>query len=116
MWYDVELQKSDFERHPALKLEAGSHRIRVLSDGREVAMQDYDGNPVVKMVFDVLYQEKPFAWFVTKAKSTESLFGQLAAVAKSLKGLREHELHIAVAGVGKSKRFQILSVDDTPVS
>ena len=108
--------KTDFERHPPLKLEAGTHEVRVLSDGKEVAMQDFDGNPTTKLLLDTLYLGQPRTWFITIGKrTTDSLFGQLAAIAKIKGGLREHVVHVAVAGRGKAKRYQVIDVDGTPV-
>ena len=118
-WYDnAELREPEaFERLDALKLGSGVHEIKFENDGKEVVMDDYNDPKIqiTKIIFDVNYAGKTWAWFVREAETTTSLYGQLTSIAKKHGGLTGHSVKVIAAGSGKGRKYDIIDVDGKPL-
>jgi len=114
-WKNIELREpEEFERRDALKLGSGIHNVKIENNGREVQIK-WQEKSIPKIVFDVEYANKKFAWFVTKGETTLSLFGQLTKIGQQFGKLGGKEIKIVVSGLGKNKRYQIIEVDGKSV-
>jgi len=118
-WFEkAELREPEpFEKKEPLKIESGVHEIRCMDDGKEVMIPDFNdpSKEVKKLVLGVKHNGEEKAWFVTVGQTTESLFGQIAKIAKRKGSLKGTDLKVVVAGRGKSKRYTITDVDGRPV-
>lgn len=116
MWWEKDdlREASEFERREPLRLGAGAHEVMVIKEGREITTT-FEDKEIEKVVFDVDYDGKTYAWFVTKGSTTDSLFGQMVKVGKLHGGLAGKKLKIMVAGQGKNKRYQLMELDGVPV-
>jgi len=119
-WYEnTELREpEDFEKLPALKLGSGVHDIKFENNGREVDVPVYgrEDKKEKKIIFDVTYAGKKWCWFVRKAETTTSLFGQLTKVSQKQNGLQGHTVKIIAAGEKKARSYQVMDVDGVSVT
>lgn len=113
-WWEEESirEPASFERREPLNLGPGIHMITFENEGRDVKTRwtnrsTGETKELDKRVFDVIYDNKKYAFFVTKGATTGSLYGQLVKVAQFLAGLTNKTLKIIVAGQQKQKRYQI---------
>lgn len=119
-WYENAAlrQPEDFERNPPLKLGSGVFQLKIVDNGREITVPDFK-NPEVevkKVVLTVEMGNVKYAWFVSVAGTTDSLYGQLASVAKKYGGLEGRLLELIVAGQKKERRYNVSKVDGQPTS
>ena len=108
-WYKKELKDGeDFEDRPALKMEAGSHTLKIL-EVKEVEVSDFNKpeEKIKKLLIVVVYNNIEHAWFVTMGETKESLYGQLVELGKKTHGLINTEIEVIVAGSSKSKRYSV---------
>jgi len=92
-----------------LRLDAGEHRVKFLSDGKPF-QQDWDGELMNKLRFDVESNEKTFSFSVTEGQTKQSLYGQILLVATKLEPKNTmigKTITILVQGEGKKKRYTI---------
>ena len=64
-----------------LKPGIGQHIVKFLSEGEEYTYE-WEGDTIEKVRFEVEVNNEKFDWGVTKGKTANSLFGQIALVAK----------------------------------
>lgn len=113
VWYE-EMDKKSFA--PSLKLEEGVHVVEVVGDPKIIEIPDFNDRAklVKKAVFPVKYGEANFAWFVQvsyltdkQGKPKDTLFAQLAALAKTNNGITGAVLKVTVVGQGKRRFYRV---------
>ena len=94
-----------------LKLEAGTHKVTFLDEGKE-RIQHWEDKEIPKVDFKVKYNEKEYVWSVTKGQTIGSLYGQIALLGRQLGTIAPTEVTVIVKGAGKNKDYTILESAD----
>lgn len=64
------------------KPETGSHKVHFLDDGKETQYRDPHGRVTDQMNFKIRVDGEQKLWTMTRAKTVNSLFGQIALIGK----------------------------------
>ena len=91
------------------KVTPGQHKIKFLSEGEEYSY-DWEGEVINKVGFKTEVNEDKaiFDWGVTKGKTANSLFGQIALVAENRGKLEGETITLVVKGMGKETTYTVL--------
>ena len=90
-----------------LKPGIGQHIVKFLSEGEEYTYE-WEGDTIEKVRFEVEVNNEKFDWGVTKGKTANSLFGQIALVAKNRPQLTDSTVTLVVKGSGKETAYTIV--------
>jgi len=89
-----------------LKPGIGQHIVKFLSEGEEYTYE-WEGDTIEKVRFEVEVNGEKFDWGVTKGKTANSLFGQIALVGKNRPQLTDSTVNLVVKGSGKETTYTI---------
>jgi len=86
------------------KSTPGKHTIKFLNDGEEFSIE-WEGEVIPKVRFKVEVNGNVFDWSVTKGKTQNSLYGQIALVGAARGVLHETSVTLIVKGTGKETSY-----------
>ena len=102
------------DRREWFKGTPGKHKITFLSDGIPYE-QEWEGEKVSKLRFDVEVNKKPLSLGVTQGKTVASFYGQLMLIAMKLapkNTLKGKTITLLVTSDGVKKTFTVLEAVD----
>lgn len=102
------------DRREWFKGTPGKHRITFLSDGTPYE-QEWEGEKVSKLRFDVEVNKKQLSLGVTQGKTVASFYGQLMLIAMKLppkNTLKGKTITLLVTSDGTKKTFTVLEAVD----
>jgi len=104
---EVENLRTGSDLPEFLKLKAGQHKVEFQNDGIE-RTQVWEEKEIPKVDFKVRVNGQEFTWSVTKGITVNSLYGQIALVAKNNTSLIGKTVTVIVKGSGKETSYTIL--------
>lgn len=94
-----------------LKVEEGQTKIKFLDDGTAHTF-DWEGETIEKVNFKVEVSGKAFTWSVTKGKTINSLYGQIAHIGASKGTLVGQTITLLVKGQKKQRQYIVMEALD----
>lgn len=109
--WDKEVNLLANNRTEFLKLEAGQHKVTFLDEGM-LQEKEFDGKKIFQQTFKVDHNGSVKLWSVTKGTTYNSLFGQIALIARNKGQITGQTITVLVKGVGKEKDYTVIEAID----
>ena len=101
MDYEIEMEK--LNKESTWKPEIGVHDIFVMDEPTETEYIDSDGKKTPQILIKIRVKDKELNWYVSKGKTTKSIYGQLIYLGKTIGQLKGQNFQLIVNTVKNSK-------------
>jgi hypothetical protein len=96
------------------KQTPGTHQIVFLNNGEPKLGKDFDGKDCEKVQFLISVNKQQYQWDVTRSKTKNSLYGQIAIFASKKGGLAGQAIYLNVTGTKKETRYALIDPTTLP--